>query len=670
MPSRDEEQREQHTKSRVEDSPLSLDDALKMFDDAKKYVDTGFRKDWDNYFKVYKGKRVYRNYEGIADPVIRESHTIIETLVSNIASGNPKFHFIVTNEEQNADTEVLNGMLDYYMVCNQMALKNQEWVRDMLMYGTGVLHVTWKEGKPFIENIPLRDFFVDPTSHGMIQTTNPARYAGYEYLANKKELEGIEIYDAEEKKWVKKYNLSKVGNRPSETGSGGDTYTMDKAFKDLFKGSTLGDKATEDQIHVIKLYDLTTGRLVEIGNRRSFIYNKPTWCQRKEMTRKVEVEVDGQVIETDQKLDAIKPFLPFAILRDYIDTSQFYGSGEMELLINDAELLNDYEAMQVDNNAYQNTPMYWVDPQFADLAPEIETIPGAVYPIPRNAMGALERPQLSTDLDNKQDRILARMRRATAADEAVQGVSQSQSRTTATEVSTQLQQAQTRFSTKISNLESEGYAQLATIIFKLVQIFVTKRTAMRILGPKGAAFKDFDPWEYNGEYEAHALLDTTINKDKVEVGLKDQAVYESLRNTPGIDQIELARWWIQKKDPSVTDEDFNKLLAPPAPPQPSEEEVKAQADLEKATLNAQSSIYNNAEPSIQAQIEKNLGLNPAPEHLGETRVRMGEQASRTADLMDPVTNTDNAVIPGMEGVIAPPEPAPASAPEGLQPAMA
>lgn len=636
-----------------------------MYDDARKYVDTGFRTDWDNYFKVYKGKRVIRNYEGIADPVIRESHTIIETLVANIASGSPKFHFVVTNEEQNADTEVLNGMLDYYMICNQMALKNQEWVRDMLMYGTGVLHVTWKEGKPFIENIALRDFFVDPTGTGLTQTINPARYAGYEYLADSKELEKVEIYDAEQRKWVKKYDLDKVGERPSETSSGGDTSTMDKAFKDLFTGSTLGDKATENQIHVIKLYDLSTGRLVEIGNRKKFIYNKPTWCQRKEMTRKVEVEVDGEMIETDQTLDEIKPFLPFAILRDYIDTSQFYGSGEMELLINDAELLNDYEAMQVDNNAYQNTPMYWVDPQFADLAPEIETIPGAVYPIPRNAMGALERPQLSGDLDNKQDRILSRMRRATAADEAVQGVSQSQSRTTATEVSTQLQQAQTRFSTKISNLENEGYAQLAGIIFKLVQIFVTKKTAMRIVGPEGTNFKDFDPWEYNGTYEAHALLDTTINKDKVEVGLKDQAVYESLKDTPGIDPIELARWWIKKKDPSMTDEDFNKLLAKPGPEKPSDDEIKANADLEKAKITAQASIFDKTEPSVRGQIEQNLGLQPAPEHLGETQVRMAEQASRTNDLLDPATNTDNVTIPGMEGqAVLPPQPEPAVAPAG------
>lgn len=641
-----------------------------MYNDSRTYVDTGFRKEWDNYFKVYKGKRVYRNYEGIADPVIRESHTIIETLVANIASGNPKFHFVVTNEEQAADTEILNQMLDYYMICNQMALKNQEWVRDMLMYGTGVLHVTWKEGKPFIENIPLRDFFVDPTSTGLTQTTNPARYAGYEYLGNKTDMEKIEIYDAEQRKWVKKYDLSNVSGRPSETGSDGDTYMMDKAFKDLFQGSTLGDKATADQVHIIKLYDLTSGRIVEIANKKKFIYNKPTWCQRKEVTRTVQVDVDGQTIDTVQKLDEIKPFLPFAILRDYIDTSQFYGSGEMELLINDAELLNDYEAMQIDNNAYQNTPMYWVDPQFADLAPEIETIPGAVYPIPRNAMGALERPQLSSDLDMKEDRILARMRRATAADEAVQGVSQSQSRTTATEVSTQLQQAQTRFSTKISNLESEGYAQLATIIFKLVQIFVTKRTVVRIVGPKGTGFKDFDPWEYNGEYEAHALLDTTINKDKVEVGLKDQSIYESLKTTPGIDQLELARWWVKRKDPTMTDDEFNKLLLPPAPQQPSDDEIKANADIEKAKINAQSSIYNNTEPSVKGQIEQNLGLQPAPEHMGETQVRMGEQASRINDLMDPATNTDNGPIPGMESAIQPPVPSPAEAPAGLQPAMA
>lgn len=641
-----------------------------MFDDSKKYTNGQLRTNWDNYFKVYKGKRVIRNYEGVSDPVIRESHTIIETLVANIAGGNIKFHFVQTMEEQSNDTEVLNELLDYYMLCNNFSLKNQEWVRDMLLYGTAILGVEWREGEPFIFNIPLRDFFVDPTSTGLVQTINPARYAGYEYLASKKAMKRMQIYDAEQQKWIPRYqHLDDIGIDKSTTSKAqGKKGSMDKAFKDLFNGSTLGEKAVEDQIHVIKLYDLDTGLLVEIGNRKEFIYKQQSWCQREEKTRTVQVLVDGELITTTQKLDKIDPFLPFAVIRDYIDTSQFYGSGEMELLINDAELLNDYEAMQVDNNAYQNTPMYWIDPQYADLAAEIETIPGAVYPIPRNAIGAMERPQLSTDIDNKEDRILARMRRATAADEAVQGVSQSQSRTTATEVSTQLSQAQTRFATKIQNLENEGYAQLALLIFKMVQIFVTKKTAIRIVGKMGVYFKDFDPWEYNGKWQAHAQLDSTIKAQQVEVGLKDQAVFEAMSKLPNVNQIELTRWWVQKKDPNMTDQTFNSLLLPPAQPQPSEAELKGQADVEKTRLTSMATIYNNAPPLVKGQIEEQFGLVGDPKHIGDAHNEFLKQANEGADHMDAATRADGSVVPGMEGMINPPQPTPAQAPAELQPA--
>lgn len=648
MSSPGDEQREQHTKQEIVAGELDLADALKLFEDAKKYQKT-LRTNWDNYFKVYKQKRVFRNYEGVSDISTQEAHTIVETLVANIASGTPKFHFVRTNEEQAEDTQVLNEMLDYWMICNQIGLKNQEWVRDMLMYGTGILGVEWRDGEPFIFNIPLRDFFVDPTSTGLVQTLNPAEYAGYEYLASKEALGREKIFDAEKNAWVSRYtNLDKLG--PTDKKGGGNGIKgMDKAFKDMFSGSTLGDKATEDQIHVIKLYHLPTGRLVEIGNKKEYIYNKPMWSQREEESRKVFVDVNGEEVKTEQKLDKIDPFLPFAVLRDYIDSSQFYGSGEMELLINDAELLNDYESMEVDNSAYQNTPMYWIDPQYADMAAEIETIPGAVYPIPRNAMGALERPQLSTDLGAKQDRIMQRMRRATAADEAVQGGAIGNSRTTATEVSTQLQQSQIRFATKITNLESEGYAQLGLLIYKISQIFLTKKTAVRIVGPKGTVFKDFDPWEYNGKWQAHVQLDSSIKQNQVEVGLKDQSVYESLKSTPGLDPIAIARWWVQKKDPTMTDEDFNKFILPPAEPK---EDVKDMVIMQ----------YKDLEPWARYQVQIKAGLQPDPGLMQDQKNRMVRQAVEGADLLDPATNANNELIPGMEGAIAPPEPTPAVAP--------
>jgi hypothetical protein len=679
-----DEKQEQHTVEVASPSDLSLENALKMYDDAKRYTDTGLRTNWDNYFKVYKGKRVIRNYDGISDPVIRESHTIIETLVANIAGGNPKFHFVQTNEEQVADVEILNGMLDYYMICNQMGLKNQEWVREMLLYGTGVLHVAWRDGKPWIENIPLRDFFVDPTSTCMVQGINPARYAGFEYLADKEVLKRQQIYDADKQMMVPKYqHLDDIGydSTANETSGGasggnGDHKSMDKAFKDMFNGSTLGDQATSRQIHVILMYDLLSQKLIEVGNRKQFIYYEETHLQREEQTKQVEIEVpdlnDPSGIATKmqkitKKLDAIEPFLPFAVLRDYVDTSQFYGEGEMAVILGDAELLNDYESMDIDNNAYQNTPMYWIDPQFADLAPEIETIPGAVYPIPKGAMGALERPQLSGDLDQKKDRIAARMRAATAADETLQGTTQDKGRITATEVSSSLAQAQNRFGTKISNLENEGYAQLGEIIYKMIQIFVTTQTAVRIVGPMGTEFKDYDPWEFNGEWEAHVELDTTIKQKQLEVGQKNNQIFQQLSDDPHdvFNPVEIKRFIIQHIDPTVTDEKFNKMLAPPANgPTPTEQQDELQRELElhKTEMIAGAQIYDKTTPFIQAQFETSLGFTPDPIHEHQEHTDAMEMGAKQADLLNPMTTADGQADPmmanhGTPGTPAGPAPA-------------
>lgn len=608
-----------------------------MYENAKTYVSQGYRKRWDDYYRVYMGQRVNPSYIGVSEPVIRESHTIIETLVANIAGGNPKFEFVPTNEEQSKDVEVLNGMLEYYLICNQMGIKQQEWVREMLLYGTGILHITWEKGKPRIDNIPLRDFFVDPTATDLAS----ARYAGFEYLASKADLAKQEIYDADKDKWVPRYkNLNKIGkNNFQDDTQDGDV--MDKKFKDLFKGSTLGEKATEDQVHVIKLYDLTTGRLVEIGNKKEFIYDQTTWAQRDSVSRDVQIELspDEEMISAIESLEKIDPFLPFAVLRDYVDSSQFYGEGEMALLIGDAELLNDYEAMVVDNNAYQNTPMYWVDPAFSDLIPEIETTPGAVYPIPRNAMGAIERPQLTTDLENKEVNIMNRMRRSTAADEAVQGVSQQRSRTTATEIQSQLSQAQQRFSTKITNLESEGFAQLGSTINKMQQIFVTQQTAVRIVGPQGVSFKDYDPWEFNGEYEAHVQLETTIQRKKLEVGQKNNQIYEVLKENDKLNQVEIDRWITQQLDPEMTDDKFNKFILP--------EQPKPEVD-PKEYLNLD---YKDATPWTKMQIEKKLELEPDPAHMGEIQNHMINTAADAVNRLDQTVDADGNPI---EGVMAPP----------------
>lgn len=621
-----------------------------MYTTAKRYIDTSYRNYWDKYFRIYKRQRVDRHYEGISDPVIPEVFTIIEMLVAQIAGGDISFHFKRTTEEQTENTDVLNALLEYWLECNNMGMHNQEWVREMLQYGSGVLHVTWVNGKPKIDNIPLRDFFFNPQATNMKDCT----YAGFVYLGNLEFMKQEKVYNAKTNKWVAKYTgLDEVG-----PATPADAKQMDKQFKDQFNGSTLTiDQAPIAQVFVMFMYDLTSGKQIEVANGKQIIYQDDIPFQRKELKQTIQVpdpQTPGKTIPMPQKLDAIEAFMPFAILRDYIDTSLFLGEGEIAIIADRGEDLNDYEAMDIDNTAYQNTPMYQIDPQFSDLAAEIETIPGAVYPIPKGAISSLPIAEIAGNLDQKKANIIEQMRGATGADEALAPPT-APSRTTATEVVDNSATSQNRFSTKISNLQNEGYAQLAEILFKFAQIFLTDKTPVPISGPNGTNFEDYDPWAFNGIWEPHVELATTAKKRQIEMGQKDNQLFQILSQDPSgiFDAVEIKRWEMQHVDPSLTNDEFNKLLAPKGPPGPTAEQQKLTADLRKAELAAIGYAYRYFDPFVQAQADVFMGFEPDPMAEAKGQHQAMQMGAQQADLLNPATDA-NGRPDGTAGVPAGP----------------
>jgi len=228
------------------------------------------------------------------------------------------------------------------------------------------------------------------------------------------------------------------------------------------------------------------------------------------------------------------------------------------------------------------------------------------------------------------------MRRSTAADDAVQGVAQAKSRTTATEISSQLVKAQDRFGVKITNLESEGFAQLGQIIMKILQIFVTQETIIKVVGPMGVEFKNYDPYEYDGEFEVNVLLDSTLKRQQMEVGQKNNQLFQLFSDDPQglFNPIEVKRWMAKTVDPSMTDDKFNAMLAPPAPPN---DDMPA-----KEYINID---YKDASPHVKGQIEKKLGFEPDPAHVGDSQVKMLQQANQLADMENPLTDANNKPLP-------------------------
>jgi hypothetical protein len=526
---------------------------IQDYRDAWEYAHNNYHSKWYECYSVYNNSRVKIGYNAIADAFVPETRTIVESLVANIAGGQPKFEYIPTNEEQEVDTEVLTELMDYYWDCNHMGVKAQSWVRDSTLYGTGVLHVTWnaKENRPQIDNVPLRDFFVDPTATCL----ENARFAGFRYLADIETLKGVQIIDPETGTLSPKYkNLDKIrGDALSQPTA----QEMDKQKKEQLFGSTLGTN-NERQVEVILTYYMDTGKVVEVANRTQIIREVDTPFQLAARTRKVEVATNGVPSQTSKELEKIDPFLPFAILRNTIDSSLFYGTGDVEVIMDRQETLNDIENLDLDNLHFMNNVMWRIDPAYEDMAAEIESSPGIVIPVPRFALEPIEKPRIDNDLDNKKMEIKEEMRRATAADEVMQGAVSQGGRTTATEISAVTTQAQARFKTKVTNLESEGFAQLGSIMFKLTQIFLDQKTVVRIVGPEGVAFKDYDPFEYSGYYEPHVRLSSTVKEEKIEQGQKLNQMYQVILNNPVVDQREAVRFIM--KTLGADDDEIKRML--------------------------------------------------------------------------------------------------------------
>lgn len=210
--------------------------------------------------------------------------------------------------------------------------------------------------------------------------------------------------------------------------------------------------------------------------------------------------------------------------------------------------------------------MWQIDPRFKHMAEQIESSPGAVFPLPKGALSPIEKQDVSSSADTEIERLRQQMRNATAADAAVQGVAQKFSRTTATEVQAQLNQASMRFTTKVQNLEDEGFAQLARIIYKMIQIFVDKEAAVRIVGKKGVEWKTYKPDTYQGEYEPRVVLESTMDAENAALAQSMQVAAQFSLGNPLVNQQAFLRQQYKVLfGRYLSDDDIEEMLTAPQP---------------------------------------------------------------------------------------------------------
>ena len=538
----------------------TLLEVTKRFKKARQYTESHYKRIWANAFKSYNGIRTIRGYAGQADEFVPETFSIVEALVSSYVKTKPRFKYWPLHEEQEQSVEALNGLVNYYWSINNMTDKMISWIKDMALYGTGVLAFSWLKDRPLIQNIPLNDFFVDPAARHINNPDEPGypRYAGYRYLTSLEQLKSQMEVDVDTGKVENKYkNLDKVYGA-------NDGEEMDKDIKEMLIGSTYGKDAISEQVEVIDYW--TEKKHVMIANRSVVILEEDNPYARKESTKELPMDLDGEIIPMKVKIPAIKGFLPFAVARNYVDTSLFYGKGIAEVILKTQELLNDTASQKRDNIAYVLNNMWQIEPRYQHLAERIQSAPGAIFPIPKGALTPIEKNDISPAADAEISRLTQQMRTAVAADAAVQGISQRYSRTTATEISNQMEQSDARTNVKMQSLEDGGLAQVGSILFKMIQLFVKEDTPVRMTDHNQITWQVYSPDVYFGEYQPKVVLESTAD---AEIAMLSQAMQTaaqfSLQNPLVNQEAFLRNMYKTLFSKYMTEDDINEMLTVPQP---------------------------------------------------------------------------------------------------------
>lgn len=531
------------TENKKQNPEDTLNQVITDFDSAWEYCSGSWHGRWENNYALYNNVRVKRGYEGISDTFVPMVFGTIETLTSALFGTKPKFNYLPPAERQDQKTDVLNGLIDFYWDKDQWSIKVISTGRTGLQLGTGIDYWYWDNDHPCMLNVALRDYFRDPTIPGGVEP----RFQGRRYLTTKDELEGFEVVDLDKLgedgmptgEMKKKYkNLDKV----VEGGPTGDP--LDKEQKDMWYGSTVAE-AEKKQIEVIEYW--TNDRVISVANRKVVI-------QDDENPFKAKARANGAKFP--------KGLMPFNWFRDYVDPSLFYAKGEIDFIGDQQELLNDITNQNNDAITYTLNQMYTLDPKYAHLLNEIENLPGAVYPVEKDALTPIQQRSIPPDAFQERQNIKNEMRETTASNEVVKGVGAEGAKTTATEINAQIAGAGQRINLKITQIENEYFHRMAKIVFEMVKLYVNEPMMVRILGKDGARWEEFDPAEFQGDYEPRVQLDISIENKKQQDAANAKELLAAFLGDPDVNQQELKKLVLQRSFELDPDE-VELLMQPP-----------------------------------------------------------------------------------------------------------
>ena len=482
---------------------------LKYFYNSWDYAKENYHQRWERNWKLYNNRRTKVTHPGKVEAFVPMTNSMVNTKVAALFNRAPEVRYLPNNHDQEADTSILNEVYQDFARKDNWVGKNKDMGRQGLITGNFCAYYTWIQDKNggyvHKEIVPVRDMIIDPNA----RDPEHWHYVGRRFFANLRDLKDEKTYDFEKGKYVPRYkNLDKISKN-----DGAEDNETDKAKKEEVIGQIA--KHDKDTVELIEIW--TRKEVVVIANRSAIIEEKENPHYAMEKTkfeiRKKEWELNqleqfGDILEEfPEEFDPLSAgLLPFAHDCEYKDISLPYGTGDVDIIADQQELLNTITEIYVEAQLMAVYPEKQVDPKYATYIDQLGQAPGKVYPLPQGAMSWNTPPAIPTALFTERMNIKDEIREASSVSQISKGVTATDT-TTATEIKAMLGQSDLRIEDIAQNLANGFFFQEANIVFKLLQLYGGNDLYVRNITDAGVEFAQVNMDAFLGEYTPMVTLD-------------------------------------------------------------------------------------------------------------------------------------------------------------------
>jgi len=443
---------------------------------------------FNDYYRMYRAIREdgKQNYAGRAKLYIPYVFATIETIIPRLVGAKPKIEAVPREPNDIEKAKNNNSLFSYEW--DEMEMKSilKLWAKQMLIYGTGILKLSWlfkgdetsvQIDRANAELVDLFDFFVDPNA----TTIDDARYIIQRAERDLEELKNNPNYT------IPRELVAQVQD---------DQY---KIQRDAVLGLVKPKEASQKKVQVLEYwgdYDLGDGE-------------EPCLI----------VKANDFIIRAEPNPYAHKQ-KPFIKMEDTQVPHSFWAIGEVEQLESLQYELNDIRNQRMDNVTLILSRMWKVDKNAGVDEEDLISQAGQVVHVDdMDGVEPLTTPDVTQSAYNEESLVKGDMQLVSGVSDYTRGGSESGKgqggslNQTATGIALLQEAGNARFKYKLDNIE-DSLVSFGKQLMALNHQFIDTQKTLRIIGAGRTQWINMQPDDITGQFDVTVEAGSTQPMNK------------------------------------------------------------------------------------------------------------------------------------------------------------